>query len=388
MSKINVEGVVKNIKTRTNVYMPIVESIVNSIDAIEEKGIKNGKIELIFKRDLQQNLNIDDSKPDFISLEVIDNGIGFTSKHRNSFDTFYSNIKSKQGGKGFGRFMYIKYFDNVKIESIFNEDGNCQKRSFSFGKEDEIIANEKVENIDEKINSKTTLYLEGLKDGKLDKNLETIAKRIMERILVYFITDNYSPPEIILKEKNNKRIILNELFVNNYDIQKVKEQTFELKDNKDLETFKILIFKIYSPGHQKSKIILTADKREVISTNIYEYIPEFEEEFYDQIPGGANKNYIIKVYILGAYLDKHVTLERDNFKFDIEKDLFYPFGRKDIERKAVEIVEQEYSKDLKSRIERKKEKIKEYIKENPWYKEYEEDISWNEIPMNPVFMDL
>ncbi len=45
------------------------------------------------------------------SLEIVDNGVGFTQSNRDSFDTYYSDLKSNMGGKGFGRFMYLKYFD-------------------------------------------------------------------------------------------------------------------------------------------------------------------------------------------------------------------------------------------------------------------------------------
>ena len=45
MSKINILGIVKNIKSKSNVYTPIVEAVVNSIEAIG--GKPNGKIEIV-----------------------------------------------------------------------------------------------------------------------------------------------------------------------------------------------------------------------------------------------------------------------------------------------------------------------------------------------------
>ena len=54
-------------------------------------------------------------------FEIEDNGVGFTDKHRESFDTLYTDHRIAEGGKGFGRFMCLKYFDKVGIKSVFGE---------------------------------------------------------------------------------------------------------------------------------------------------------------------------------------------------------------------------------------------------------------------------
>ena len=38
MSKLNILGVVKQIRNKSNAYLPIIEAIVNSIDSIKETG--------------------------------------------------------------------------------------------------------------------------------------------------------------------------------------------------------------------------------------------------------------------------------------------------------------------------------------------------------------
>lgn len=118
MSKINIIGILSNIKSKSNIYTPIIEAIVNSIEAISETKRKNGEINIILKRD--NDINFENSLPAIHSIEIQDNGIGFNTKNRNSFDTFYSDLKKNNGGKGFGRFMFIKYFGEVKIESIYS----------------------------------------------------------------------------------------------------------------------------------------------------------------------------------------------------------------------------------------------------------------------------
>ncbi|HVN48089.1 MAG TPA: ATP-binding protein, partial [Bacteroidota bacterium] len=135
MSKINILGIVKNIKSKSNVYTPIVEAVVNSIEAIGNNP--DGKIEIVVYR--EHVLEFDSTKPYIENIEIIDNGEGFTQENTNSFDTYLSDIKLKTGGKGFGRFMYLKYFNDAIIESQYKEGDNYRFRNFRFGKQDEII---------------------------------------------------------------------------------------------------------------------------------------------------------------------------------------------------------------------------------------------------------
>ena len=117
MSNVNIKRAVENIRSGTTVYTPLVEVIVNAIQAIEEKGEKNGEIEVVIERSKQAEL--DRKVPKVESFRIVDNGVGFTDKNRDSFDTLYSDYKMSQGGKGFGRFTCLKYFDDLRIESVY-----------------------------------------------------------------------------------------------------------------------------------------------------------------------------------------------------------------------------------------------------------------------------
>ncbi len=188
MSKINILGIVKNIKSKSNIYTPIVEAVVNAIDAIENNP--NGQIEIIIHRD--NTLDFDNSKPFIQSIEIIDNGVGFNAKNRESFDTYLSNAKIEIGGKGFGRFMYLKYFNNAFIQSQFIDGNKYTYRNFRFGKQDEII-------VDEEIGSATQcytgsrLFLENIiNPEQLDKGLNVIARKLVEKLLVFFVNSSFN----------------------------------------------------------------------------------------------------------------------------------------------------------------------------------------------------
>ena len=268
MSKVNVQGVIRNLKNKTsNVYTPVIEAIVNSIQSIIEKGIDDGKIEIVLHRERLLNF---ETTPDVISLDIIDNGIGFNQKNTDSFDTIYSDNKIDIGGKGFGRFMYPKYFNEVKVESVFkDETEKFYNRKFIFGSNLEIVANEKIDPCNSP-NTYSKLSLIELKEKhNFDKTLDTISKKIVERIIIYFLDDEFKCPTIIIREADdeNEYRVLNDFLTKTDEIVFVGEELLTL--NKDEKTYEFLIktLKIYFAGNQKSKIILAAHQREVTDTS-------------------------------------------------------------------------------------------------------------------------
>jgi hypothetical protein len=187
MSKINIQGTIDNIKTRTNIYSPLIEAIVNSIEAIDEIKKSQGKINVILLR--ENTLDSETTVPNVQNVQIQDNGIGFNQKHRDSFDTFYSAEKKNIGGKGFGRFMYLKYFNDVQIDSTYKDGKEYFNRKFSFGKAYDIIINEKTVKIDSQ-KQETNVYLKNIRNKySIDKGIETIARKLLEKLLIFFINE-------------------------------------------------------------------------------------------------------------------------------------------------------------------------------------------------------
>lgn len=397
MSNVNVQGVVKNHGARSNAFTPLVEAVVNSIDAIEERGNKDGEIKIRLIRGHQPSLGNDGTKAkaDIVGFEIKDNGIGFNETNRKSFDTFYSPYKSDRGGKGFGRFMYKMYFENVSVYSVYNEEqtGTKMLRQFRFGDDDEIIdsSTETNEQVDSGTEQWTSITLDDLKKGSYPKEIETIAKQLLERILVFFITDKYKPPKITVTDSSDAKdvkIELNELVKDSQEIVLQNSSSFVLEGKKSLEKFEVKTFKIYSPGNQKSKIIFTAHSREVDDTPLQNLMTEYSDEFFDSLEDGKKRNYIIRAYVLGKYLDTHINTERNAFKFEDDKDLFYPISRNQIEVSTLEELEKCNPEELESRRKKKVQKVSDFLSENPWYKEYAEEIDLDSLPMNPSNQEI
>jgi hypothetical protein len=386
MSKINILGIVANIKSQSNVFTPIVEAIVNSIQSIIEKGEQSGIIKIIVKREHILDL---DALPAIIGFDIIDNGEGFTEKNRDSFDTYYSEYKRTIGGKGFGRFMFLKYFGDVDVKSNFQEKGEYYSRTFSFGKKYQIIENERIEPSDLK-KSETTVQLKNIKNVNFfDKGIDVFAKKLFEKILIFFINEKIKCPIIhLIDEYDNRTIILNDFLTINNEIKLLNSLNFELSSSisrEVTEKFSIKIFKIYFSGNQRSKISLTAHSREVLETSLHNYVPEFEDDFFDEFEAtngiSKRRNYIIKSYVLGDYLDKSVVTEREEFSFDKDKaDSIYPFSKKDIESKVAELTKETLFEEVRSRADKKIEIVNDYVNNDaPWHKPYIKSLDLSRI---------
>lgn len=391
MSNVNIKRAVENIRANTTVYTPVVEMVVNAIQAIDEAGRKGGKVSIRVHRSGQAE--IDGSLPDVAGFDIEDNGIGFTKPHRDSFDTLYTDLKITEGGKGFGRFTCLKYFEDLHVKSIFKDGESFNARSFSMGKEHEIIVREKVTGCD-RTETGSTVTLSVLRAGRaFDKKLSTIARNLVERLLPYFITQDYACPEIVLCEQDGSGAIRLNNFVSNELSAVIREidveqKTFTIKAAGTDEEFLVRVFKLYSPRNQKSRISLVAHKREVSGSVIHKYIPEFEDEFYDKDSSGdadRERNYIIKAYVFGPYLDRNVSLERGGFEFQMEGDLVLGIGQAEIERDAAAVAKGAMGVDITFRQEKKKERVQSYVDdEAPWHKGILNKIDLSGMPYNPT----
>jgi len=379
MSKVNISGFVDNtLKERTTVYSPLIEAIVNSIEAISEKQITDGKITVTPIRKAQMSLE-SDALPEIIGFSVEDNGIGFSKKNRDAFDTLCTDIKKNTGGKGLGRFIFLKYFSNVKIRSVYEENSKYHQRIFTLGKQLEIIENETDQEIDTP-DTGTTLILEGLKRDSYDKELNTIARKILEKILVFFISDTFNCPTITLTDGNDS-VVLNTLIGDNKEIQHICDDNFLLGKDEFSRDFQIKIYKITYPGTVTSKLCLTAHSRQVTETSLHKYITEFKEGFHENI-GNADKNYIIRAYVLGAYLDESVSPERGQFNFGVEEaDALYPFSQQAIEKETANVVEKIFKDQVQLRRNKKLAIVKDYTDTSaPWHKTYVKDLNLASLP--------
>jgi hypothetical protein len=386
MSNVNIKRAVENIRANTTVYTPLVEIIVNGLHAIDETGRKDGKIIVRAHRSTQTEL--DDALPDIVGFSIQDNGTGFTDAHRDAFDMLYTDYKLAEGGKGFGRFICLKYFDNLRVTSVYRHENRFRSRCFSMGMAHEIIIDEKIAETDQ-TETGSTIILDALKVRSLDKKLSTIARNLVERLLPYFITQHYTCPTIIITDAD-ETLCLNDYVNNELSalIREIQSKPFTLGAPGKEESFTVRVFKFYVPRQQKSKISLVAHKREVSDTVIHKYIPEFEDEFYER-DDTVERNYIIKAYVFGAYLDRNVSLERGSFEFHAEPDAIHSIGQTQIEHCAAVIARDAMGAEITPRQQRKYDDVQSYIDQYaPWHKTLLSKIDLGSLPYNPSHEEI
>lgn len=392
MSNLNIKRAVDNIRSGTSVYTPITEVVVNAIQAIEEKGIPDGYIEIRAERVKQTNL--DESVSEIGGFIIIDNGVGFTDEHRESFDTLYTAQKIQEGGKGFGRFTCLKYYEDVRYESTYIKEGGFYLRSFSMGKEKEIIVGEGIKSSQD-ASTGTTVKLRNPTKMFPEKNLAQIARRLVEKLLPYFISDKGCPKVVLAEQDGSEAIVLNEYLGSgaNALIVEAKEANGEFQFGLDRqepeERFFVQTFKIYSPATSRSRISLVAHRREVTGTSLHQYVPEFAEEFFDKRINGEEdkgRNFIVVSYVTGSYLDKNVSLERGGFEFPKEKpDMLHYIAQKQIEEEAVVYSKKAVDSDVEDRKSRKQSRVEDYVRDNaPWHRQTLSKLDYSSIPYNPT----
>ena len=136
----NVIGRVRNTPLpQSQALLPLYEAIINSIDAIEDSGheLADGFIDIFILRQYPSALVVDDENNPEIQnpisgFEIHDNGIGFTKKIFQSFNEADTQFKSQRGGKGVGRFLWLKAFEKVEVESSFLVNKKIEQRTFTF----------------------------------------------------------------------------------------------------------------------------------------------------------------------------------------------------------------------------------------------------------------
>ncbi|MBT9470930.1 MAG: ATP-binding protein [Pseudomonadota bacterium] len=395
MSNVNVRRLVENIRSGTNIYTPLVELIVNAIQAIDAKGIPNGLVEIEVLRSGQADVL--DRLEDVDGFVVKDNGIGFTKNNRDAFDTLYTEQKIADGGKGFGRFTCLKYFDRVKVSSTFAEGDSLRNRSFRMGLDKDIIVDEK-EGPSQAQATGATVEISGIKSVRFpDKKLETISRVVVERLLPYFVDKERVCPRVVIRDANkpSDTVSLNDyLGKENSQIveMKVDESAFSLSANEEEKTFQVRVFKFFAPRTAKSKVSLVAHRREVTDNPLESYIPEFAEEFFEPGPDqdlAKGRNFVIKAYVFGDYLNDNVSLERGEFRFQTDTDLLNGISQNDIEQKAAEIVQSVVGVEIAERKRRKEVRISEYVTNDaPWHRILAKEVDFSALPMRPSNQDI
>jgi hypothetical protein len=368
----DVVGRVNNTNLPKNkALLPLFEAIVNSLHAIEEHtGNGKGKIDIQIHRDHQQmHMHDEDEQIKVANLitgfSITDNGIGFNARHFDSFKTADSRLKENLGGKGIGRFLWLKAFDNVQISSVYSENGNYLARNFDFVLNEIPIQNYNEGAADFK-RHKTEVQLAKIKKAYQDalpKKYTTIADKIIEHCLFYFLSDK-CPLIVLHDEDEDSPLNLNERFD-----EKVKPYTDSESFNIKKHDFNIQYLTLYFGDTTSHRFHLCANQREVLDEQLYKYLPDLKSQ---RLVDEDKQEFAFVAYVSGDYLDKSVNTERTDFNFakDSKDEIdVFDVSKKELSQEIVNCIKEHLKENL---AEIEKEKFKQFEKfaseENPKYR--------------------
>lgn len=359
----NIKGLIDRLElSQAKAMMPLYEAISNSIDAIEEHrdGFKDHsiRIRLVPSKDLahqggDETLIVD-------GFDVIDDGVGFDERNIASFQEAHTLSKVKLGGRGVGRFTFLKVFSSVHIRSVFKKEEKFLLREFDFNIQDELKGADSTSEVQE--SSGTLTSLRGMDEkfrGGWPSSPETIANRIIAHFLIRFAAR--SCPPMTLESPGHAPINLHDLFQSTV-LTHIQEQFFEVSGH----TFALQAYR-HRDGRSRHELNLCANGREVTASKLRDLLPELPEKLLDS----DQEPYTLIVLVTGEYLDDHANQERTRISFqsedepDLDKSLV---SRQALNQSIASTLRPLLADDLKATNEEKRAQIEKFVEQAPEYR--------------------
>lgn len=304
---VNISNYVKRLKN-IDFLQPLYEAIVNSLDA----NATEIKIKLNAEDD---NIN---------GFSIIDNGDGFIDKN---IDSFFEMMKmDKQKGKlGSGRFIWLKVFDNIHIQSKLKN----KQIDINFVKDYNKINSHEKECQNE--NKSTTIIFTNVTKEYLSKmpkyDIDNIERLIYNQLL----------PKLLLLGQNKKYVEINiddKRIISNKNMPQIKKEAFSISKNNCKADF-ILYYDI------------NKDEKGIISTYYVAHgrqVREFTSEA--KLPKIPNKTSII-MFLASDYFNEHIGDDRNDFDIDVVNTTEEsPLSFSDINKKLVELINKILNEEL------------------------------------------
>ena len=298
--------------------------------------------------------------PPIIGFEITDNGIGLDDENFDSFNTAFSRRKVSFGGKGLGRFTWLKAFDGALVESAFQGENSLLTRSFMF---DERYTLD-TPGLPLPVNTGhpgTTITLTGLKRSykeKVPRSTDIIVRKLIEHFILVLLEPDC--PMVVLIDQG-QRYDINAIFEKDYRSASSKH-TFSIGE----AVFTMHGFRLPTSRTTKHKLVYAADQRGVVSDKLEDHVPNLSSRLEDE-DGNA---FFYLAIIQSPYLSEHVNIGRSDFDFsaaddaDFELPLVEQPGlipRADIRNKAIEFIEKDLSSIIETINSAKLDKITRYV---------------------------
>lgn len=267
----------------------VFEAITNSLQANADK------IKIKF---IQNSLDIPEVERYIDKIEIEDNGDGFTKDNTNSFKTYRSTHKKHLGAKGIGRFLFLKLFERVTVQSL--------DKNIIFSTTKDIIINEETKK------SEFTKIILDNPHNEFTLNFKNFQQDLKDHFLPFF---KLSDKEILITfYKNDEELYT----INSRDIPKFIHDSFKVgKHDFNID------YVLNDENINNYDGFYCAGDRVIIKNS----------ELDSKIKLKAFKDVKIFYLISSEYFNQNVTDERDEFKIKpVQKnqDLFHSLSWKEI----------------------------------------------------------
>lgn len=321
IATINIANKIRNTNlSRKQGLMPLFELVSNSIHSIKERkdcglmekaDLGNIKITLIRngRPETMESIKDNDTYP-IVNIIVTDNGIGLNDENLRSFTEADSDHKLNIGGKGIGRFVCLKAFKWLSIDSIYKDSNVFKRRKIELRNTKEGFGNyeEPTTQTDEFCTTSTLYTFDPAFEKHTPRRLEDVASALITHFQLYYIMGN--APHISIRNQNNIFIDLDNLYIRSF-ANKVQKGTFKIGDNE---------FEVYLSQTNSSKshrLHFCAHYRTVIEEWMGKNIIELGK---NSIPNKDAQNFYYAAFVVGDILDESVNNERTSFLFPTNED--------------------------------------------------------------------
>lgn len=181
--KINIQQAVNRLFPKHHFKMIYSEAIANALDA----GATEIDIEIIYQNST------------FSKFTIRDNGKGFTKENYKRFSNLMDSADALH--KGQGRLVYLHYFNNIKVESHYQENDGFKKIEFSFNYD--FSDNQHTIGSSQQSQSSTCLSFEKYNKEHISSFALINAESIKEHLLAEFL------PSFIQMKEQGKSLFIN-----------------------------------------------------------------------------------------------------------------------------------------------------------------------------------
>lgn len=285
----------------------VFEAVANSFDATEDLG-NDARISVrILLREATPLFSKQGAEYALTGYEIEDNGVGFTNENMGYFKQ--SDTTNKVGGKGVGRLLWLKVFDQVAISSTYQEDGRQWKREFPFS-----FARNGVDDADivpTEVNTgecKTIVRLSAPKRDRLPylvKEPKILAARLLEHFLLYF-TVLKGPQVRVFSDVDADGVDVATLYGETIgDRHKAEEIEVERR------RFTLHHLFVKPTTTRRNLIHFCARRRVVTADTVASVVPEVSVSRAVMV----QQSFRYHAYVTGDYLDEIANDERNDLRF-------------------------------------------------------------------------